>query len=61
MSFLLEDAAQLEDLCILLGRGVAGVTALSGRRSSRIVVVIVLGVELELVSACSRHCVVIVR
>jgi hypothetical protein len=53
----LQGAAQLEDLGILLRRCVSRVSALNGRSNGRIVVVVVLGVELQLVGGCSSHCV----
>lgn len=53
---LLELSTQLEDLRILLRRCVAGVTVLSNWSNSGVVVVVVLGIELELVSRCGSHC-----
>jgi hypothetical protein len=51
---LLEGAAQLEDLGVLLGRGMARVPALSGGGRGRKVEVVVLGLQREL-SCRSSH------
>ena len=53
---LLEQSPQLVDLRILLRRCVAGVPVLSNRSNGGVVVVVVLGIELELVSGCGSHC-----
>jgi hypothetical protein len=58
---LLQLRAQLEDLGILLRRCVAGVSTLSGGSNRGIVVVVVLGVELQLVGGCSSHRVLIME
>ena len=55
MACLLQTHPQLGNSGILLGRGVARMSALGGGSSRRIVVVVVLGVELELVGGCSSH------
>lgn len=55
VSSLLKLGSQLKDLCILLRRCVAGVTVLSNRSNSGVVIVVVLGIELELVGGCGSH------
>ena len=51
----LELSSQLEDLGILLGCCVARVPVLRNRGNSGVVVVVVLGVELELVGGSGSH------
>jgi hypothetical protein len=52
----LEHSPQLVDLCILLRRCVAGMPVLRDWGNGGVVVVVVLGVELELVGGCGSHC-----
>ena len=56
MAGLLELGSQLEDLRILLRRCVARMTVLRNRGNGGVVVVVVLGIELELVGGCGSHC-----
>ena len=57
MAGLLQLGSQLEDLGILLWSCVAWVSWLGGGSDSGKVVVVVLGVELQLVRRSSSHCV----
>lgn len=60
MATLLKHAAQLENHGILLGSGVARMPALSGGGSGWVVVLVVLGVELQLFCWRGSHIVLFV-
>lgn len=55
MASLLQLGPQLEDLGILLWSCVAWVSTLGGGSNGRVVVVVVLGVELQLVGGSGSH------
>ena len=57
MALVFEHAPKLVNLCILLGRRVAGVAALRGRGRCGEVEGVVFGIELELRGGGGRHAV----
>ena len=62
MTSLLQGSPELNQSCILLWRGMTGMSTLSGGRNSGIIVIVILGVELELRGGwCSCHDIVYVR